>query len=504
MAESMTSGTTTTSAAVQRKSRHRMLRRVALAMVILVAAIPLGLWAWGVWEARGLGRRIDALRQAGEPVTVADLAPALALPEDQNPAVAFRAAADAIDSESQAWTAYAGLLEFPPPLFEKERAILRAAVAENGKALSLAEAAAGRVSADGRANWGVTIGSPMLAEAEERLPFIRSQRRLQELLLADGVLAVDEGDLPRALCRGQQMAAQGRAVAHHPSDLATWVAMGMMAGDGGMAMSVARALAASGAEPSDELRRQAVDVIRQLLDDASLRRGMIDMLRKERVMQLDTIAAAAEGRLPPGLLGKNHERAVLRAGWSRGWTKRNAAAVLDEFAVVIDAARQTHDLPAFEAQVATRPSAIDESPRLYALAHAMTAARALPKQYYLAITSRHMDAALLAVALYKADHDGRLPRTLSELVPEYLPAVPLDLRAGGGTPIGYVPAPNRPYVYNAGENGRDDGGRRRSTTAPWQTDREVVDEVLDLVPEPREESEDEITWEESGAGDEPE
>ena len=53
---------------------------------------------------------------------------------------------------------------------------------------------------------------------------------------------------------------------------------------------------------------------------------------------------------------------------------------------------------------------------------------------------RRATAALLALRLYHLDH-GRWPAALAELVPAYLPAVPLDPLVGGNRPIGYLVQP---------------------------------------------------------------
>lgn len=495
MAEEITATGTAKPASAPRPRRRRTLARLALAVLIVAAAVPVGIWAWGVWETRRVAQRLDLLRQAGEPVTLADLGGGATLPDDQNPAFQFNAASEAIDSRSEAWAAYQGLLVFRPPLFERERAILRAAVAENEVALSLAEHAASSVTDDGRVNWGVTLDSP--AVAAEMLPPIRAQGTLFDLLLADGALALDEGDFQRALRRGAQLAAQARAFDHHPAQLAGLQALNMWVAGANLATEVARAMAASDAQPGPELRRQAREVVADLLDDRALHRSMVDALRKKRVLDLDMITAAAEGRLPRKRFDKKHAREITLAGWSRGWAMRNASAVLDEFEFLIRAASETTDEPTYEARLQPRPSYTESSRRFYGLARLAPSARPMPRQHYMVMTSRHMSAALLAVALYKAEHEGRLPQTLAELVPEYLPAVPMDPRAAGGKAIGYVPDPERPYVYNVGENGRDDGGRQPGKTALVSVNKEVSDEVLDLVPEPRKESEDEITWDES-------
>jgi hypothetical protein len=52
---------------------------------------------------------------------------------------------------------------------------------------------------------------------------------------------------------------------------------------------------------------------------------------------------------------------------------------------------------------------------------------------------RRAAAIALAARLYEAEH-GRAPATIAEMVPEFLPRVPLDPMAGRGTPMPYTPA----------------------------------------------------------------
>jgi hypothetical protein len=54
---------------------------------------------------------------------------------------------------------------------------------------------------------------------------------------------------------------------------------------------------------------------------------------------------------------------------------------------------------------------------------------------------------------------GRYPASLGELVPEYLPAVPVDFMSGSGEPISYRLKPDgTPLLYSVGANRTDDGG----------------------------------------------
>jgi hypothetical protein len=76
------------------------------------------------------------------------------------------------------------------------------------------------------------------------------------------------------------------------------------------------------------------------------------------------------------------------------------------------------------------------------------------------IGERRATAVSLAAQLYRADHDGRWPAQLDELVPAYLPAVPADPFHDDGRPLGYVikkgglpGGGDRPLVYyDAGED----------------------------------------------------
>jgi hypothetical protein len=67
------------------------------------------------------------------------------------------------------------------------------------------------------------------------------------------------------------------------------------------------------------------------------------------------------------------------------------------------------------------------------------------------------DAADAAIAIerYRLRHN-RLPAQLAELVPEFLPAVPLD--PFDGKPLRYVVRENEYLIYNVGVDGLDNLG----------------------------------------------
>jgi hypothetical protein len=65
-------------------------------------------------------------------------------------------------------------------------------------------------------------------------------------------------------------------------------------------------------------------------------------------------------------------------------------------------------------------------------------------------------AAVIAVTLYRRDHRGEYPETLSQVVPSYLPASPIDPYSGGE--LKYRHDANGYKVYSIGANRKDDGG----------------------------------------------
>jgi hypothetical protein len=68
----------------------------------------------------------------------------------------------------------------------------------------------------------------------------------------------------------------------------------------------------------------------------------------------------------------------------------------------------------------------------------------------------------LAIRVFKHDHN-RWPHDLGELVPAYLPQIPLDPHSQ--LPLKYQPAQPQFVLYSVGFDGHDDGGRFGSVTA---------------------------------------
>ena len=93
---------------------------------------------------------------------------------------------------------------------------------------------------------------------------------------------------------------------------------------------------------------------------------------------------------------------------------------------------------------------------------------------------RRLTATALAIRLYELDR-GRRPETLDQLVPEYLPAVPIDPLATDGRRMSYRPDADSPVVYSVGRNQVDNGGVLVFTEAePKEIDKDLSDVPVHL------------------------
>ena len=208
-------------------------------------------------------------------------------------------------------------------------------------------------------------------------------------------------------------------------------------------------------------------VIDELLDDQIARRGLRRALYGERMFQLDCAQQLSEGKISPASLmtigggggpplwgvlnvpfrplllldGERmlqHMRQMIEAVARPNWPA--ASEIVDE--LEIEAGRANVGLERIR-----RPISAMMLPSL---------TRAV-QLHYRGLAERRMAAIALAMRLYELDH-GRRPRELAQLVPDYLPAVPIDPMAAGDRPISYLPDAQQPILYSIGENGKDDGG----------------------------------------------
>jgi hypothetical protein len=107
------------------------------------------------------------------------------------------------------------------------------------------------------------------------------------------------------------------------------------------------------------------------------------------------------------------------------------------------------------------------------------------ERHFHTIVDHRATAVVLAIRLYAADHDGQLPERLDDLVPKYLPGVPVDTFSPAASPLRYLRSP-KPMIYSVCTNGADDGGtnldrRGRPAEGNWN----ALDAIYHLKRQPR-------------------
>lgn len=90
-----------------------------------------------------------------------------------------------------------------------------------------------------------------------------------------------------------------------------------------------------------------------------------------------------------------------------------------------------------------------------------------------------LEKAAVALAWFHAEN-GRWPGELAELVPKYLPAVPVDRFADG--PLIYHAGEHGYTLYSVGPNLRDDGGKGRQSLGPASSPFTDADDIVVKVP----------------------
>jgi hypothetical protein len=189
----------------------------------------------------------------------------------------------------------------------------------------------------------------------------------------------------------------------------------------------------------------------------------------ERMYQLDCVQLVATDATNVGWLtgGRVVGKSSLLAWVMRPLFKSEGVFVLRTLGAFMNAARESN----YPRAVAAMPQDIEYSDPLDALLHPLTR-MLLPSferafvLHYRALAMRRMAAVALAIRLFEIDY-GRRPDRLDDLVPEYLPEIPLDPFSAGRHPVRYRPQAPRPILYSVSNDGIDQDGaiaRRRSGT----------------------------------------
>lgn len=434
--------------------RFYWLRRLGVLAVVGAVAIVA---SWVGWQRRA-EHRLDAevaqWRQAGLRIDLGRFA-VTPVPDDQNAAVMLAAAADACpddpdlrellyktDANRLTAAEARGVLSSPP--------FLRAA-----EALRLFHAAVTRPAAywqpAGRRTPDPWLGNDTRAEAD--------LRELEQLVDVHAGLSASTGDEAGFLQDMTDLHAVRRLIAGESTRSLLARAWSL---DWTVANSVAgraRSLKLSGPH-ADELRRRAMTLVAEMarqpdpLADATVHFEFAAANAAERVrsgsgfLRDDREPAGRWGRAVARVVRPANER--LAAEVLAGWRAHLVLLRAEGFGAIAQLGplrpprwRALGAEPAESVIAGVWAGDVDMMPWV--------------DQLYSVGTIERLATVGLACRLYALDHGGSMPTSLSQLVPGYLKALPLDPYARDGGAIRYAaPAQGVPaFVYSVGQRGRD-------------------------------------------------
>jgi hypothetical protein len=411
-------------------------RRLLLGFVGLLVLLAVLRLAWGWHADRLIAAAVAQYRAAGEPATLEDLdSPGIL--HDGNAVTHLLRAMDAAQGNNSPSNSNEYFDSgFPPKWHE----LAQKAVEDHAAAMEHLHRARQAEVID----WHIEIRSPAMNSIVS--PHLNPARSLANLVGDAGLYAHFTGDDHTAFERIEDVFFLARAVDEQPFLIAHSVARGIDA----LTLFPLQVIATSfrvadAAHPAEHTPTHPVDraqvrrMIEYLLDEQPMRDGFARAYNTERPLVMD-IADTTYGGLT--LL-----RPMLRL---------DALRVLEATDLAVAAIQH----PGWHEGQRTIPNLWMEDtaprevlPHLFSVETRLT----MRGQHTLAfrvIIQRRFVATALAVRLYHNDH-GDYPPDLASLVPDYLPAVPIDPFHPDGQPIGYFIAAGgtRPMLYSIGDEG---------------------------------------------------
>ncbi|HEX4796452.1 MAG TPA: hypothetical protein VH370_21865 [Humisphaera sp.] len=442
---------------------NRIFGRFCLALV-LVAIASHGIWS--IVESHLLKKQIAAIRAAGEPILPEDLiVPNVDAPD--NAVAQLLGAGKMVKRDDDAWRDFAAL-EPAFPLRPDEVKTIDAIVGRSGAALDRV-ANAQKLT---RMDW-----PPFHILSGPDQEIFADVRQLAYVLGTAAMVDHQRGDDRAALRHIRQIMFIAQVTDRHPSLLGHLVAVGVHAIAVNKILQITPDLRVGGNEidaNADAVR----ETIGNLLDDRAIRDGFIRGMIGERVLSLDMSRNMIYGNKSgvASMIGRYGIRPLLN---------HNARFVVEEMTRVIPVG----NLPNWPTARPAIPARSEGNSPLTMFARIIEPAfdRAV-EHHFRILTDQHLAAVALALRWYAVDHDGKLPVTLDELVPKYLPTVPRDPMAASDKSLLYH-AGDDPIVYSVGANGTDDSGSEKPlpTSHGEANEWTRLDRVVHLKRQPRQE-----------------
>jgi hypothetical protein len=444
-------------------------------------------WGSSRYADAKLRQDLARLRAAGVPIYPADFT-GPPVPDADNAALDLIAAGEFLSRPSDIMDRFDRLtpLDGPAlPLDADEAEGISAAVQYGRDALERVDRAMQKPAV----RWP-RIGGDLMAERKLAWNDVFRVTWLSE---AAALAAHQRGNDVEAMRHVRRMLFVADAVGQDPNLAAQSAAAGTRAQAARTIFQIAPDLRMSGAgRTSPEAVRALIAGFDTPRSDAAHFRG----LDASRTQTWELVKAYADGRAELG-------------AWPRPkaeWSDRFACAMLRPFSLndarllltrdsrMIEAARGARTWPAMSG--AFPDSDYPAEVRRYWFLHMPAILFCRPydhtlKGHYWFVAAQRAAATVLAVRLDAVDHGGQRPARLEDLVPAYLPAVPMDPLADGDRPLGYRADPGNPILYSVGDDGIDQGGSTRpikesaADLIDGDFDRFTEDAVVHLILPPR-------------------
>ncbi len=464
--------------------RYWWLKRIAIAVgLLIVGLVGLRLW-WGHIVDRRIDEMVAKYHAAGDPILPEDFVTE-SLPDDQNAVWYFEQAGTSITYPNGVDIDIHDI-DFNGELHYTNAADVAAIIEANTRVIELAHTARKMRKAD----WKFDATQPLLTiNQTPRAPF----RSLVYFLRVAATHDALKGKPLDAIARISDVLVLSDVFREESTLVSQIVADAQAMAACDTIRKIAPLLAR--AKPNEDVKR----LIAALLDIQSSKQGWNRAMLFEQAQLLDTLTRLADARLTAtnfagvtvggttsplmtiyvvalGPMLKTsgfdmiaHTHKAQEAGTMASY--QQATKHFDEWS----AFDQMSGFPTDQLTIGIRGKLVGSYSRVILL-------------HFRHRAIRFATATVLAINLFESDH-GRRPETLDELVPDYLPSVPLDPFAPGDQPIRYLPHAEDPRLYSVGENGIDDDGAfdesdlsgrgGKSPDIPFFLDRDTLTELLD-------------------------
>ncbi|MEA2708809.1 MAG: hypothetical protein QOF78_1410 [Phycisphaerales bacterium] len=423
------------------KFRRRRAAVIVLVGFVCLAALHAG-WGWHV--ERVLQARVDELSALGERIMPVDFRPpSSSFGRRENAAADLLAAAAIVDdngpeSEALYW------LPTTMPVNAKAWPHLARAKQWYEPALRRIE----RAQLKPICQFDHNLSSPILENLKS--PELNGMRDLANFLALTALVEHHDGRHDLVVRRLAQMMYVADACEQTPAEIGHYVTLAINQSAAFRTEQFAPELnigSGEGQARPEDVRQ----LIAALLDESKVQAGQKHALQAERMLALDTIKSIGRGNAK----SLNYEIGPVLGYIGRPYFHANALRAIERQTEVAAIVCETSDWPT----AAGRLGAIKPLEDRYLLARAFASSpdRGV-RRHFETLTDRRLAATALAVRFYQLDYAGAPPHRLDDLVPKYLPAVPLDPMAAGNRRISYLPRAEHAILYSVGRNGNEDNG----------------------------------------------